>query len=255
LYPSVRWRKPGLILDEISSLVEKHGVREIMDDSGTFPVGEWLKEFCRGMIERQLNTQVILDCNMRFGVLSPFEYRRMKEAGFRLVLFGLESANQATLDRVRKNLTVADIIESCKSARREGLYPHITIMFGYPWESYEDALKTLNLGRWLLKKGYAYTVQATVVIPYPGSKLFDECQENGWLCTTDWDRYDMKKPVMKTSIPDEAMSGLVQGIYRVAFDPEFIARRIVSVRSLSDLNYFARGAKKVMGHILDFKKV
>jgi len=40
---------------------------------------------------------------------------------------------------------------------------------------YNDALKTLKLGRWLLKKGYAYTMQATVVIPYPGTPLFEDC--------------------------------------------------------------------------------
>ncbi len=32
---------------------------------------------------------------------------------------------------------------------------------------YEEACKTLKLGRYLLRKGYAYTVQATIVIPYP----------------------------------------------------------------------------------------
>ena len=39
---------------------------------------------------------------MRFSMLTLEEYKLMKKAGFRFVLFGLESANQATLDRINK---------------------------------------------------------------------------------------------------------------------------------------------------------
>ena len=252
LYPQFRSRSVKHVLDEIEHLAERQGVREIMDDSGSFPVGNWLKDFCDGMVKRGLNRRVTLDCNMRFGALSLDEYRMMKQAGFRLVLFGLESASQKTFDRIQKGVSVAQIIESCGAARKAGLYPHITIMFGYPWETFGEAQKTLELGRWLLKKGFAYTVQATVVIPYPGTPLFAECQREGWLKTQDWDDYDMKAPVMLSSIQDEKIMDLVQGIYRVAFDPEFILRRIFAIRSISDLRYFARGFKKVSGHLFDF---
>jgi radical SAM superfamily enzyme YgiQ (UPF0313 family) len=204
------------------------------------------------MIERGYNKRVALDCNMRFGALSFQDYELMKEAGFRLLLFGLESANQETLDRINKRLTVEEIVESCRMARAAGLYPHVTIMFGYPWETYEDALNTLNLGRHLLKKGWAYTVQATVVIPYPGTPLFEECKANGWLKTLDWDRYDMKEPVMVTPMRDEQVMGLVQGIYSVAFDPEFLFRKALTVRDLDDLRYFWRAGVKVVGHLRDF---
>ncbi|MCM8796121.1 MAG: hypothetical protein NC928_05515 [Candidatus Omnitrophica bacterium] len=178
----------------------------------------------------------------------------MKKANFRLLLFGLESANQNTLDRINKNLKVEQIIQDCKLATQAGLFPHITIMFGYPWETYEDALKTLKLGRWLLKKGYAYTMQATVVIPYPGSPLFEECRQRDLLKTLNWDDYDMKQPVMKSSIPDDKIAELVRSMYKVSFDPEFILRKLFSYKDADDLRYFGRAAKKVFGHIFDFKR-
>ncbi len=252
LYPEFRVRSAGNVLDEIGTLIEKYKVREIMDDTGTFPAGEWLSEFCRGMIKRGFNKRIYIDCNMRFGMLSYDDFCQMKEANFRLLLFGLESANQATLDRINKNLKVERIIEECKSARRAGLYPHITIMFGYPWETYEEACRTLDLGRWLLKKGFAYTVQATLVIPYPGTPLFDECRENGWLKTLDWSCYDMKEPVMNTPMPDEVLMRFVRGIYNVAFNPEFIYNRLRTVRDTDDLRYFTRASLRVLGHIRNF---
>lgn len=253
LYPKFRSRSAGNVLDEIGGLINKYQVKEIMDDTGTFPVGDWLEEFCFGMIEKGYSKKINLNCNMRFDTLNLQEYKLMKKAGFRLVLFGLESANQKTLDRINKNLKVEKIAESCKLARKAGLYPHITIMFGYPWETYEEALNTLKLGRWLLKKGIAYTVQATIVIPYPGSKLFDECKGRNELLTENWDDYDMKKSVMKTQFDENKMSKLVQGTYSIAYNPEFILRRIMSVRDIYDIMYFKRGFDRAVGHLFDFK--
>ncbi len=252
-YPQFRTRRPESLLAEIGNLIESYGVREIMDDTGTFPVGDWLSTFCKGMIECGYNDKVFMDCNMRFGAVSGEEYKLMKDAGFRLLLFGIESANQKTLDRLKKGLTVEKIIESCKQARYAGLYPHITIMFGYPWETYEDALNTLNLGKWLLKKGYAWTVQATVAIPYPGTPLFEECKSNNYLETMDWDSYDMREPVMKTPMPKAKVMELVQGIYSTAFNPEFLIRRAFAIRDISDIKYFLRAGGKVFGHLMDFK--
>ena len=254
LYPQFRVRKVENVLNEIGQLIEKYKIKEIMDDTGTFPVGNWLKSFCNEMMDRAYNRKIYLDCNMRFGCLSKEDFKLLKKANFRLLLFGLESANQKTLDRLKKNLKMEDIIKDCKNARAAGLYPHITIMFGYPWETYEDARQTLKLGAYLLKKGYAYTVQATIVIPYPGSPLFGECKDNGWLTTDDWDRYDMKEPVMKIPMSDKEVSGLVQEIYKVGLNPEFLFNRLASIRDFSDLKYFGRGGKKFVGHILDFKK-
>lgn len=254
LYPQFRTRSAKNVLDEIGFLTDRYKVKEIMDDTGTFPAGEWLKEFCIGMIENGYNKKVYLDCNMRFGVLMLDDYKLMKRAGFRLLLFGLESANQKTLDRIEKNVKIKDIIESCKLARQAGLYPHITIMFGYPWETYEDAKETLRLGKWLLKKGYAYTMQATMVVPYPGSGLFNECKAKGWLKTLDWDNYDMKQPVMQTPMNDCEIKELVQGMYKISFHPEFLARKFFSIEDFDDLRYSFRAAKKVFGHIFDFRK-
>lgn len=252
LYPKFRCRSVGNVLDEVQQLVDKFKVREIMDDTGTFPAGTWLEEFCTGMIKRGLHKKVVMDCNMRFGALNEAQYRLMKSAGFRFLLFGIESANQATLDRLKKNLKVDTIIDSCRACRKAGLYPHITLMFGYPWETYADARRTMDLGKWLLKKDLAYTMQATIVIPYPRTPLYEECREQGWLETGDWSAYDMKLPVMKLGFPREKIPGLVREIYSVSFSPEFIMRKVAGIRSTDDLAYFARGFAKVMGHIVDF---
>ena len=251
-YTGFTTRKPESLLDEIGILIEKYGIREIFDDTGTFPVGPWLKKFCEGMIERGYNKEIYIGCNMRFGALNFDEYKLMKKAGFRFILYGLESANQKTLDLLNKSVTEKEQVDTCIMAAKAGLHPHLTIMFGYPWETKKEALRTLELSKWLIKKDYAKTWQGTILIPYPGTPLFEQAKANGWLKTEDWERYDMREPIMKTPPGDEEIMKIVQSLYNVAFNPEFIARRIIGIRSVDDLRYIGKGVKYVLGHLRDF---
>ena len=252
LYPKFRLRHYDNVLDEIGQLIDRFNIKEIMDDTGTFPIGNWLRNFCKGMIERGYNKKVTLNCNMRFDGCSFEDYKLMKKAGFRFILFGLESANNHTLDRINKKIDIDTIVESCKQARKAGLSPHITIMFGYFWENEEDVENTLKLGSFLLKKDYARTMQSTIVIPYPGTPLFTECSEKKYLKTLDWSRYDMKEPIMKTGISEDLIKKAAQSMYKTALNPEFIYRKIISIRSKADIIFLFRAVKFVFGHIIDF---
>ena len=243
LYPSWRARKPENVLDEIGQLIEKYHVREIMDDTGTFPVGEWLREFCQGMIKRGYSQKIYFDCNMRFGVLTKEDYKLMAKAGFRFLLYGLESADQETVDRLNKGIKVDQIekeLKIAKEASRENggcLEPHVTCMVGYPWETKKEAKKTIEMTKNLFAKGLIDSLQATIVIPYPGTALFAECEKNSWLKSKNWDDYDMRKPVMKTEMSDEEILELTQGIYKSFLTPKFLLRKVASVRSLDDLRF------------------
>jgi radical SAM superfamily enzyme YgiQ (UPF0313 family) len=257
LYPTFRVMKPELLADEIGLLIDGYGVKSVFDDTGCFPAGAWLKHFANLMIERGYDKKVQFNCNMRFGALSREDYQLMKKAGFRMLLFGIESGSQATLDRLNKGTTIDGIMNECRVPREEGLEPHITIMVGYPWEPRKDALSTLNVAKTLMQKGWAVTLQSTVVIPYPGSKLYAEALKNGWFRfdPTDYERFDMKEPVMTTPdmSPEEVMK-LCDEIYKVFLTPKFMLKQIVRIRSLKDVKYTVKGAVKVLGHVKDFAK-
>lgn len=254
LYPTFRVRKPEDVVDEIGTLVDRCGIREIMDDTGTFPVGDWLRKFCRLMIDRGYNKRVTMDCNMRFGALTREDYALMKQAGFRFVLFGLESANQSTLDRLQKGLRVDDILAGVRAASSAGLDVHVTVMFGYPWETPDDVNRTVALARDLLIRGLAYTLQVTLVIPYPGTPLFREAGQSGWLTTRDWDDYDMRTNVMKGDLPEECIKDAIRRVYRAFLHPVAIWNRILHTRHIGDdIAFYWRGIRSVLGHLRDFR--
>ena len=91
-----------------------------------------------------------------------------------MILFGLESSNDNTLKRLNKGITVHNIRSDCELAYEVGLESHITVMIGYPWETKEDAKNTLSLAKHLMITGQAKTLQATIVIPYPGTVLHEQ---------------------------------------------------------------------------------
>jgi len=256
LFPGKKFRHFSVehTLNEIENLVYNFSVKEIFDDSGTLPVGPWLKELCQALISRGLNKKVKIGCNMRFGALSLSEYKLMHQAGFRFILYGLESANQSTLDFINKNEKTADALKTLKIAKIAKLEPHITVIIGYPNETLSDAQKTLNLARKIFKEGLADSLQATILIPYPGTPLFKYCQENNLLLTNDWDDFDMRQPIIKTSISPADQLKLVQSLFKGAITSQFILKKIISVRSLKDIQYlFSRGIK-FFKKLKDFSK-
>ena len=254
LYPKYRTRRPVDVVDEIEMLVDKYGVKEVMDDSGSFPVGPWLVEFCEEMIRRGLPKRVRIDCNMRFGRLKAEDYRLMRRAGFQFVLFGVESANQQTLDRYRKALKVEDVEKGARWATEAGLDVHVTFMFGHPWEGPKEIANTVSLARRLLAKGWAKTLQCTLTIPYPGTPLFKELEASDGLLTTDWDEYDMRRAIMKTPlVTEDEIKCAIRDVYRGFLQPGALWHRLASTRTLFDIGFYVRGVRALAGHLLDFK--
>lgn len=184
------------------------GFKEVFDDSGTFPIGEWLDRFCISKHNSPARA-LPFSANMRIGAGVDFKF--MKEVGFRMLLFGIESANQYTLNRLNKGINADEIIKDVKEAALAGLEPHIAVMFGYPWENAEDELKTLKLVHYLLRKGYAHTAQASVYrVPEVGARD----------------------------------TGMVRRIYEAGYYPDFWINKFKHIKSFADVIYLCKGARE-----------
>jgi len=253
---SYRRFSPERLFAEVKHVVDAYGVKEIFDDAGTLFVGPPLKKFCNLLIDSGYNKKVVYSCNMRLNALTQDYYELMAKANFRFILYGLESANQETLDKLDKGLKVSEIEQGVKMAKEAGLEPHVTIMLGYPWETEEMALNTINLAKDLFKKGYVDTMQATIVIPYPGTPLYKECVEKDWFVVNpkDYEAFDMRGPVMKTPFSVARLHELTQALYSSFFTPKFIIRKVLSIRSTDDIKFFTMAAQRLVGHLLDFDK-
>ncbi len=127
-------------------------------------------------------------------------------------------------------------------------------MVGYPWESREDAERTITLAKELFRKNRVDTLQATVLIPYPGTPLYEECRKEGLLRFTDYDRFDQREQVMQCDLSTEDVKELTQGLYKAFISPRFFWRKLTGIRSFADIRYLFKAGIKVLGHLADFRK-
>ena len=239
------------VLLEIEELIE-FGFKEIFDDSGTLPVGEWLKTLCEEIIKRGYNKYVSFGCNMRFGALTKEEFVLLGKAGFRMVLFGLESIHEKTLLLLNKGTKPEQFLIDLKNAKDVGVQSHLTVMFGYPWESFDEAKKTASFVRGLLLSGLAFSAQATICIPYPNTLLWRMCNDNKLLTSVDWDLYDMQKPIMIVPYPEKELFKLQKSIYDVSYHPRFIWNKLKMIRSWEDVSYYLRTGRKIYDRFGNF---
>ena len=258
LYPkgTFKGRSPENVMKEVKYLVDECGVKEIFDDAGTIIVGPWLKKFCNLMIESGYNKKVIYSGNMRFGAVNAEEYKLMRQAGFRLLKYGLESGCQTTINKLDKGTKIEDVEKSCREAKEAQLTVHLTCMVGYSFETRENALKTYKLAKRLMLKGLVDVLQSTVMIPYPGTPLYKEGMEKNWFLfdPRDYERFDMREPVFKTpDMTPEEVTKMCNKIYHIFIDPRYILRHLRKIKSFEDVKYTLRGVKAVAGHLMDFR--
>lgn len=204
------------VIEEIDDLI-RLGFREVFDDSGTFPIGTWLDDFCRRMLQKNRKNKIIWGCNMKPIAEKVVPFKLMKEAGCRFMLVGVESANQATIDKIHKGQESNKVIENMKAMNDAGLEVHLTSMFGYEWETHEDAMRTVHLIHYLLKKGYVKTAQASVY-----------------------------SPPRTTPNPNSHGHKYIPMIYDAYRSPEFIYRKICDLKRWEDFTYLLRGARLVV---------
>jgi len=125
-------------------------------------------------------------------------------------------------------------------------------MLGYPWESKADVERTISLIKELFDKGWANSMQCTLLMPYPGTALFREAQEKGWLLTTDWSLYTMGQRILNCPLTDQEVLDAIQQCYRAAVTPKYVLRKVINIRTKDDFRFLWRGLRFLLGHLTDF---
>ena len=100
-----------------------------------------------------------------------------KENGLRLLLVGYESGNQQILHNIKKGMRIEVAERFTRDCHELGIKIHGTFILGLPGESRETIEETI---KWATKIN-PHTVQVSLAAPYPGTFLYKQALENGWL--------------------------------------------------------------------------
>lgn len=250
-----RLRSPKNVAEEIEILVKKYKVYEIFDDneSGAVWNQAWLEAFLVEIEKRGLKGKFIISSNARAENLTEEKCRLMKAIGYRLLKVGLEAGTTDSLHRIGKLENVEDIIENVKRAKRYGFKVMLTMMVGYPWEDLKDVEQTYKVAKELMlyKTHFGDSLQASIIMPYPGTPLYRDAEKHGWLTEDgkDYEKMDMEHDILKSHYDNKFWC---QKMWNIHKDPVFLIKSFLSLRSIRDIALALRGVKSLLGHNKDY---
>ncbi|MDN0076231.1 hopanoid biosynthesis associated radical SAM protein HpnJ [Crenobacter sp. SG2303] len=169
-----RTRSAESVIAEVKWIKENMPeVKEIMFDDDTFtdfkPRAE---EIARGLGK----LDVTWSCNAKANV--PYSTLKiMKENGLRLLLVGYESGDDQILHNIKKGLRTDIARRFTEDCRKLGITIHGTFILGLPGETRETIEKTIEYA----KEINPHTIQVSLAAPYPGTTLYRQAVDNGWL--------------------------------------------------------------------------
>ena len=115
-------------------------------------------------------------CNAKANV--PYaSLKKLKEGGLRLLLVGYESGNQQILHNIKKGMRIEVAEKFTKDCHELCIQIHGTFILGLPGET----LETMRETREFAKRINPHTVQISLAAPYPGTFLYNQAVQNGWL--------------------------------------------------------------------------
>jgi hopanoid biosynthesis associated radical SAM protein HpnJ len=154
-------------------------VKEVMFDDDTFTDSANLPrvhEIARGLGQLGMTWS----CNAKANV--PYETLKiMKDNGLRLLLVGYESGDDQILHNIKKGLRTDIARRFTQDCRKLGITIHGTFILGLPGETRETIERTIAFA----KDINPHTIQVSLAAPYPGTTLYKQAVDNGWLKEND----------------------------------------------------------------------
>ena len=115
-------------------------------------------------------------CNAKANV--PYETLKiMKDNGLRLLLVGYESGNQQILVNIKKGIRTDIARQFTKDCHSLGILIHGTFIVGLPGETKDTIEESIKYAQELNPQ----TIQVSLPAAYPGTFLYKQAIENGWL--------------------------------------------------------------------------
>lgn len=141
-HQNFRQKEPARTVEELDWLKQRYGVQFFFFTDECFALSP-TKRLCQQLIDRQLDVK--WTCEMRFEKhLTRDLLASMRDAGCLKIVFGLESFNQRVMDFMKKGIkqeSVRRISDDCVDL---GIAVHCYIIVGFPTETEEEALETMN---------------------------------------------------------------------------------------------------------------
>lgn len=180
-----RLRKAQAVVDEMEFLAKNMGVREIKFTDDTFTINrERVIEICNEFLKRKLD--LLWRCASRVNTVDEELLKLMKKSGCSSISFGIESGSDEILKKMNKKISIEQVRNAVKWAKKAGMETKGFFMLNYPGETIETTEKTIALSKELDLDFAGFNL----TVPYKGTQVREEIKKNYRVETKYWDSPD-----------------------------------------------------------------
>jgi len=248
IHKGFRTRSIDRVIDEIEYIYRNFKINNFVFCDSFFPSTDEIGyDFCDKIINRNFHTKIRWITEMRTNQATDRLLERMKQAGLYLILFGFESGSQRMLNSIKKSSTIKAAENSMKAAKKYGILTTGLFMVGMPDETIEDCRQTIQFA----KRLDCDVVKFNIVIPYPGTSLYEqykdsmnlECSYKDFTSWGAWLSNSKKLPfILKYMTQEELIKVQREGMFSYYMRPRIIFRhlklRVINLKDIIFGGYF-----------------
>ncbi|UCH69925.1 MAG: cobalamin-dependent protein [Candidatus Bathyarchaeota archaeon] len=211
-----RAKSPKRIADEIESCYRNYGIKFLWLTDDNLGLGTRANDLCNEIIRRGISDDIMWFMQIRCDdvVRHPKLLPRMRKSGLQWVLLGAESHSASTLEKFNKETSPEDATVAVQLLHENDIFAHTMFIIG---ERNDTAESIARLRQFVNALDPDLAIFA-ILTPFPGTKIFEEAKQNGWIEDFNWAHYDMVHAVMPTeTLSREEVQKELYNCYRSFF--------------------------------------
>jgi len=195
---SGRWRFKSArrIADEMEHCYREYGSKFLWLTDDNFDLGVRTEDLCNEITKKGIADDITWFVQARCDDVVSHEdlVPKMRKAGNMWMLLGVERHDQGSLERFRKGSKPSDAKGAISILKKNDIFSHGMFIIGERKDSHES-IRQLQEFTADIDPGLSIF---TVLTPFPGTELYDNAKQNGWIEDTNWAHYDMIHAIMPT---------------------------------------------------------
>ncbi len=177
--------EPERMARELAAHHRTYGLEEVaFQDETFFTSRARVEAIADAFIAAKLAERVAWTATMRADQgarLDDALLARCRRAGLRRVMIGVESGSPEMLQRIKKDITLAQVFDSAHKVARHGIGAILNFIVGFPGESDDSVQATLDVAARLRAISPDFEASIFYFKPYPGNPIADELLRDGYV--------------------------------------------------------------------------